>query len=144
LTGSDDARPASNGRFGFRNVFSLHQIDLKAEEASKGFFCGKEANVALHERNVTRKVEDGIARKVVRLELVKIQELTEEVRSRKAEAALEVSKENDGLTGFKYRFDLVARKPVGYFCRYPSRPVQPVNFGLRYIGALPGSAGDTR
>jgi hypothetical protein len=30
-----------------------------------------------------------------------------------------MSKENDGLTGFEHRFDLVAWKPAGDFCRYP-------------------------
>jgi ribosomal protein S24E len=132
-----------NGGFGFRNVFALDRIDPKAKEASKSFLSGTEADVALHEGNVTRKVKNGIARKVVRLESIKIQELAKEVGGRKAEAALKMRKENDELTGFEYRFNLVARKPAGNFCRYPPGTVQPINFMLRHIGAFPGSAGDT-
>jgi hypothetical protein len=122
-----------NGRFGFRNVFALDRIDPKAEEASKSFFRGKEANVALHERDIARKVENGIARKMVRLELVEVEESAKEVGSRKAKAALEMSKENDKLTGFKHRFNLAARKPAGYFRRYPPRAVQPIDFGLCHV-----------
>jgi ribosomal protein S24E len=121
----------------------LDRIDPKAKEASKSFLSRTEADVALHKGNVARKVENGIARKLVRLELVKIQELAKEVGGRKAEAALKVSKENDGLTGFEYRFDLVARKPAGNFCRYPPGTVQPIDLVLRHVGAFPGSAGDT-
>jgi ribosomal protein S24E len=123
--------------------FALDQIDPKAKEASKSLLRRTEADVALHEGDIARKIKNGIARKVVRLELVEIQELPKEIGSRKAEAALKVSKENDGLTGFEYRFDLVARKPAGNFCRYPPGTVQPIDLVLRHVGAFPGSAGDT-
>jgi hypothetical protein len=133
LAGADDARPALNGRFWFRNIFALDRIDPKAKEASKSFFRGKEANVALHERDIARKVENGIARKMVRLELVEVEESAKEVGSRKAEAALEMSKENNGLTGFRHRFHLAARKPARYLCRYPPGAVEPVDLRLRHI-----------
>ena len=121
----------------------MDRIDPKAKEASKSLLRGTEADVSLHEGNITRKIKNGIARKVVRLELVKIQKAAEEIGSRKAEAALEVSKENDGLTGFKHRFNLVARKPARYLCRYPPGAVQPVDLVMCHVRAFPGSAGDT-
>jgi hypothetical protein len=123
LAGADDTRSALNGGFGFRIIFALDRIDPKAKEASESFLSGTEADVALHEGNVTRKVENGIARNVVRLESIKIQELAKEIGGRKAEAALKVSEEDNILIGFKYRLDLVAWKPGGYSFRYPSRPV---------------------
>jgi hypothetical protein len=88
LAGRNDACLALNWGFGVRKLLILDRVDPKIIEASKSINGGKEANEGLHERNVTREVEDGIARKVGRLELVKIQELTEEIRSRKAEGAL--------------------------------------------------------
>jgi hypothetical protein len=131
------------GGFGLRNVLALNGVNPKREEASKSLASGTDADVALHEGGITRKVKNGIAGKVVRLELVIIQNLAEEIRSRKAEAALEVSKKHNELTGFEYRFDLVAGKPAGYSFRYPSRPVEPVDLVLRDVGAFPGSACDT-
>jgi hypothetical protein len=72
LTGADDIRPALNGGFGLRNVLAMDGINSKREEASESLASGTEADIALHERNVAREVEDGVARKVVRLELIKI------------------------------------------------------------------------
>jgi hypothetical protein len=68
--------------------------------------------------------------------------LAEEVRGREAEAALEVSEEDNKLTGLEHRFNLIAWKPAGYTFRYPSRPVEPVDLVLIHIGAFPGPAGD--
>jgi hypothetical protein len=55
----------------------LDRIDPKAEEASKGFLGGKETNIGLHERNEARKVENGVARKMMGLEFVKIEKFPE-------------------------------------------------------------------
>jgi hypothetical protein len=77
---------------------------------------------------------------VVRLELVKIQKLAKEIRSRKAEATLKMSKENNDLTGFEHRLDLVAWKPTDDSFRNPPRPVEPVYLKLSHVGAPPGSA----
>jgi hypothetical protein len=70
--GVDDTRPSLNGGFGLRNVLALDGINPKRKEASESLVSGTKANIALHERNVAREIEDGVARKVVRLELVKI------------------------------------------------------------------------
>ena len=59
----------------------------------------------------------------MRLKFVEIKETPKEVGSRKAEAALEVSKENNSFTGFRHRFDFIARKPAGYSFRNPPGPV---------------------
>jgi hypothetical protein len=112
-----------SGGFGLRNFLALNGINPKGKEASESLASGTDADISLHESSITRKVKNGIAGKVVRLKLVKIQELAEEVRGREAEAALEVSEEDNKLTGFKYRLDLVARKPAGYSFRYHSRLV---------------------
>jgi hypothetical protein len=122
-----------NEGFGFRNVFALDRIDPKAKEASKGFFCGKEANVALHERNIAGEVEDGIARKMVGLELIEVKELAEKVRGRKAEAALEMRSKYHKLSGFGYEFQLIAWNPARYLCRYPPGAVQSVDVLLHHI-----------
>jgi hypothetical protein len=50
----------------------LDRVDPKIVEASKSLNRRKEANESLHERNIRREVKDGIARKVVRLELVEV------------------------------------------------------------------------
>ena len=49
-----------------------------------------ETYVGLHERNKTRKIKNGIARKVMRLEFVEVKELAEKIRGRKAKTALKV------------------------------------------------------
>jgi hypothetical protein len=133
LARADNTRTALDGRFGLRNVFALDRIDPKAEEASESFFCREETNVGLHERDIARKIENGIATKMMRLELVEIQKLAEEVGRRKAEATLEVSEENNKLTGFRHGFHLAAWKPARYLCRYPPGAVQPVDLRLRHI-----------
>jgi hypothetical protein len=79
---------------------------------------------------------------MVGLKFVEVKETTKEIRGRKAESTLKVSKENDILTGFGYRFDFVSRKPAGDSFRYPPRPVEPVYFVLGDVGAFPGSACD--
>jgi hypothetical protein len=135
--------PHCTGGFGFRNFLALNGVNPKSKETGKRLTSGTNADVGLHEGGVTRKIENGVAGKIVRLELVKIQKAAEEVRGRKAEAALEVSKKDDELTGSEYRFDLVAGKPAGYPFRYPSGPVKPVDLVLGDVGAYPGSACDT-
>jgi hypothetical protein len=80
---------------------------------------------------------------MVRLKLVKINELPEERRGGKAEAALKVSEENNAFTGFEHRLNLVAREPAGYSLRNPPGPVKPVDFVLANVGAHPGPACDT-
>jgi hypothetical protein len=111
------------GGFGLRNLLALDRVDSKGEEASKGLASGADADIRLHKSSITRKIKNGIAGKVVRLKLIEIQELAKKVRGWEAEAALEMSEEDNKLTGFKYRLDLVARNPAGYSFRYPSRPV---------------------
>ena len=133
MAGADNARSALDRRFGLGDVFTLDRIDPKAEEASESFFCREETNVGLHERNKARKIKNGIARKVMRLKLVKIEELAEEVRSRKAETALKMSRENYVLSGFRRGFHLVARNPARHLCRYPTGVVQPVNLRLLHV-----------
>jgi hypothetical protein len=108
------------GRFGLGNVLALNGIDPKREEASEGLASGADADVGFHEGGVARKIENGVAGKVVRLEFIKIKKLAEEVRGGKAEATLKMGKKHDVLTGFEYRFDFVAGKTAGYSFRYPS------------------------
>ena len=90
----------------------MDRVDPKAEEASKSFFCRTETYVGLHERNKTGKIKNGIARKVVRLKFVEVKEFAEEIRSRKAEAALKMSRENYIFSGFWRGFHLAARNPA--------------------------------
>jgi hypothetical protein len=61
------------------------------------------------------------------LEFVKIEELTEKVGCRKAEAPLKVSNENNELPGFGSGFHLIAWNPARYLCRYPPGAVQPID-----------------
>jgi hypothetical protein len=131
-----------NGRFGLGDFLALNGVDPKGKETSESLASGAETHVGLHEGCVARGVEDGIAREMVRLEFVEVKKLAEEIRGGKAEAALEVSKENDELAVPKIRFDLVARTPAGYPFRYPSRPVKPVNLMLGYLRTFPGPASD--
>ena len=122
----------------------MDRVDPKAEEASESFFCRTETYVGLHERNKTRKIKNGIARKVMRLEFVEVEELAEKIRGRKAKTTLKMGRENYILSGFRRGFHLAARNPARYLFRYPPGAVQPVNFRLLYVGTFPGSAGDRR
>jgi hypothetical protein len=142
LTGADDTRPALYGGFGLRNVLTLNGIDPERKETGEGFPSGADAYVGFHEGGVARKVENGIARKMVRLEFVEIKKPAEEIGSGEAEATLKVSKKDDVLSGIEHRFDFVARKPASDAFRYPSRPVEPVYLVLGDVGAFPGSACD--
>jgi hypothetical protein len=56
---------------------------------------------------------------MMRLELVKVKELPEEIRGREAETALEMSRENYIFSGFRRGLHLAARKPAGYLSQYP-------------------------
>jgi hypothetical protein len=112
LARADDAGAALHGRLGLGDFLALDGVDPQVEETGERLTSGTNADVGLHEGGITRKIENGVAGKVMRLELVKIQELAEEVRSGKAEATLEVSKEHDELTGLEYRLDLIAGKPA--------------------------------
>jgi hypothetical protein len=67
-------------------------------------------------------------------------ELAEEIGGRKAEATLKMSKENNDLTGFEHRFDLVTWKPADDSFRNPPGPVEPVDLILGHVGTPPGSA----
>jgi hypothetical protein len=138
---ADDAGAALGWRLGLGDVLALDRVDPKAEKASKSLKSRKETYVGLHERNKARKIENGVARKMVRLEFIKIEELAEEVRSRKAEAALGVGGKDYGLSGFRRGLQLVAGNPARYLCRYPAGAVQLVNLRLLHFGALPGAAG---
>jgi hypothetical protein len=129
-----------NGGFGSRNVLALDRIDPEGEKAGKRLASGTDANVALHEGHKTRKIKNGIAGKVVRLETIEVKELAKEIRGRKAEATLKMSKENNDLTGFEHRLDLVAWKPADDSFRNPPRPVEPVDLKLGHVGTSPGSA----
>jgi hypothetical protein len=131
-------------RIGLGDVSALDRVDPKTEKASKSFESREETYVGLLEGNKTRKVKNGIARKMMRLELVKIEELAKEIGGRKAEAALKVSKEDDILSGLGRGFHLVARKPADHLFRYPTGAVQPVDLWLRHIRTFLGSPGDRR
>jgi hypothetical protein len=131
-----------DGGFGLRNVLALDRIDPEREEASKSLAGGADADVGLHEGSIARKVKNGIAGKMVRLELIKIQDLAEEVGGGKAEATLKVSKKDHELTGIEYRFDFIAREPARYSLRYLPRPVEPVDLEFGNTGTHPGSASD--
>ena len=144
LARADNAGSALNRRFGIGNVLALDRVDPKAEEASKSFFCRTETYVGLHERNKTRKIKNGIARKVVRLKFVEVKEFAEEIRSRKAKTALKMGGEDHYFARFGRRLALLARNPAEYLFRYPPGPVKPINLGLIYVGALPGPAGEYR
>jgi hypothetical protein len=111
------------GGFGFRNFLALNGVDPKSKETGKRLASGTNADISLHEGGIAGEVENGVAGKVVRLEFVKIKETPEKRGDREAEAALEVSKEDDAFTGIRHRFDLVARKPAGYSFRNPPGPV---------------------
>jgi hypothetical protein len=65
-----------NGGFGLRNLLALDRVDPKREKASKSLAGRADADVCLHEGSITRKIENGIAGKVVRLKPIEIQELT--------------------------------------------------------------------
>jgi hypothetical protein len=129
-----------NGGFGGRNVLALDRVDPKGEKAGKRLASGTDANVAFHEGHKARKVKNGIAGEMMRLETIEIKELTKEVRGRKAEATLKVSKENNSFTGFEHRLDFAARKPAGDSFRNPPGPVEPVDLVLGHVGTSPGSA----
>ena len=123
MAGADDARPALYGGFGFRNFLALNGIDPKSKEAGKRLASGTNADISLHKGGVTREIENGIARKMVRLKLVEVKKTPEKLGGGEAEAALEVSEKNDVFTGPRHRFDLVARKPARYSLRNPTGPV---------------------
>jgi hypothetical protein len=129
-----------NGGFGLGNVLALDRVDPEREKAGKRLASGTDANVALHEGHKTRKIKNGIAGKVVRLESIEVKELAKEIGGRKAEAALKMSKENNDLTGFEHRFNLVTWKPADDSFRNPPRPVEPVDLKLSHVGTPPGSA----
>jgi hypothetical protein len=131
------------GGFGFRNFLALNGVDPKSKETGKRLASGTNADISLHEGGIAREVENGVAGKMMRLELIEIEKSPEEIGDGKAEAALEVSEKDDAFTGFRHRFDLVARKPAGYSFRNPPGPVKPVDFILANVGAHPGPAGDT-
>jgi hypothetical protein len=141
LAGADDAGAALHGRLGLGDLLALDGVDPQVEETGKRLTSGTNADVSLHEGGITRKIEKGVARKVVRLEIVEIQEIPEKSRGRKAEAALKVSEKNNILVVFRIRFDLVIRNPAGNSFRNPPRPVQPIDLKLSNVGAHPGSAG---
>jgi hypothetical protein len=131
------------GGFGLGNVLALDRVDPERKEAGKRLASGTDADVAFHEGHKTRKIKNGVAGKVVRLESIKVEKLAEEVGGRKAEATLKVSKENNDFTGFKHRFGLITWKPAGDSIRYSPGPVKPVNLMLSHVGTSPGSACDT-
>ena len=60
----------------------LDRIDPEVVETSKGFDGREETDETLHERDLGRKIKDGVARKMVGLELIKIKKAPEEVRRR--------------------------------------------------------------
>jgi hypothetical protein len=99
--------------------------------------------MSLHEGGVAGEVENGVAGKMVRLELIEIEESPEEIGDRKAEAALEVSEKDNAFAGSNHRLNLVAREPAGYSFRNPPGSVKPVNLVLADVGAHPGPACDT-
>jgi hypothetical protein len=68
-----------NGRFGGRNVLALDRIDPKGEKAGKRLASGTDANVALHEGHKTRKIKNGVAGEMMRLETIEVKELTKEI-----------------------------------------------------------------
>jgi hypothetical protein len=72
LAGADDARAALHGRLGLRDFLALDGVDPQVEEAGKRLTSGTNADVSLHEGGITREIENGVARKVVRLEFVEI------------------------------------------------------------------------
>jgi hypothetical protein len=119
----------------------LDRIDPKVIETSKSGDSGKEAYESLHESNIRREVKDGVARKVVRLQLVEVQELPKEVRGRESEAALKMSGIDHDFTGPGRGLQLVARDTVHHLLWYPLGTVEPVDFCLVYIRALPGPTG---
>jgi hypothetical protein len=61
-----------NRRLGLGNALALDRVDPKGEETRKSFDGGQEANIGLHEGNIAGKIENGVAREVMRLELEKI------------------------------------------------------------------------
>jgi hypothetical protein len=68
-----------DGGFRLGNLFALNGVNPKGKEASKSLASRAETHVGLHERCVAREIEDGIARKMVRLEFVEIKKLAKEV-----------------------------------------------------------------
>jgi hypothetical protein len=78
---------------------------------------------------------------VVRLKFIEVEELAEEVGGQKAEAALKVSGENHGFSGFGCGLQLIAGNPARYLCRYPPGAIQPVDLRLLHVGTFPRAAG---
>ena len=82
LAGRNYASPALDGRFGVRKFFILDRVDPEIVEASKSIDGRKKADEAFHERDIGRKIKDGVGRKMVGLEFIKIKKAPEEVRRR--------------------------------------------------------------
>jgi hypothetical protein len=49
--------------------------------------------------------------------------------------------EDHTFAWLRRRLYLLAENPEKHLLRYPSRTVQPIDFGLVYVGALPGPMG---
>ena len=82
LAGRKYARPALDDRFGIRKLLILDRVDPEIVEASKSIDRRKKADEAFHERDIGRKIKDGVGRKMVGLEFIKIKKAPEEVRRR--------------------------------------------------------------
>jgi hypothetical protein len=80
LAGRKDARPALHDWFGRQKFTVFDRVDAKVEEVGEGLNYRRETNKPLHKRNKRGEVENGVARKVVGLKLVKIEKVPEEVR----------------------------------------------------------------
>jgi hypothetical protein len=72
LAGANDARSALHRRFGLGDFLALDRIDPQTKEAGKRLTSGTNADVGLHEGGITRKIENGVAGKMMRLKLIEV------------------------------------------------------------------------
>jgi hypothetical protein len=87
----------------------LDRILPEIIEKRKVIYGGSDTGVSLHESGKGREVEDGIARKVMGLKLIKIKKASEEIRRQKAKYALKMGGKDDVLTRLRLRLTLLAR-----------------------------------
>jgi hypothetical protein len=84
LAGRENATPAPDKRFGVRKVRVLDGVLPQIVEKGKIIYRRGHTDVPLHESGEGRKIEDGVARKVMGMKLIEIEKAPEEIRRRKA------------------------------------------------------------
>ena len=102
---------------------------------------GPKAEIPLHEGGVSRKRNDSVGGKVMRLEAEEIEEVAEEVRGREAESSCKMGQEDDPFAEFRGRDGFYAGSATDNLRGDPARPGQPVDVRLANIGSFLASRG---